>query len=121
MHAGEEKPMGSRQKARAFLTASDIPDFYASIIEFTLTYFTTKAEKEGNESFAQELKKAREGYREDFEKAVEIVEEVYSEEFNDEELDELTVIHTTPASRKIREHTPGIMKSILEKIALKQE
>ena len=113
--------MGSKEKAKTFLTASETPDFYSSIIDFTLTYFMAKAEKEGNASFAQELRKTREGYKEDFAKAVEIVEEVYSEVFDDEELDELTVIHTTPASKKMREHTPEIMNKILEKYALQPQ
>lgn len=110
--------MGSREKAKRFLEASETPQIYSSIIEFALTFYQAKAEKEGNKSFAEELKRTRESYMEDFSSALEITEEVYCEEFDDEELNDLTVIHTTPASRKLREHMPGIMKKILEKYSL---
>ena len=110
--------MGSRENAKSFLEASETPHIYSSIIEFALTFFMTKAEKEGNKQFAEELKRTMESYETDFANALDITEEVYCEVFDDEELNELTVIHTTPASRKLREHTPEIMKKILEKYSL---
>ena len=110
--------MGSKQKAQAFLETSDTPEYFWSIIEFTLTYFIAKAEKEGNKSFAEELRQAKADYRNDFNKALNITEDVYCEIFNDEELDELIVMHSTTPIKKLRDLTPKIMDTILEKYSL---
>jgi len=110
--------MGSKQKAQAFLETSEAPEYFWSIIEFTLTYFIAKAEKEGNKSFAEQLQRAKSDYRDDFNKALNITEDVYCEIFNDEELDELIVMRATTPIKKLRDLTPRIMDTILEKYSL---
>ena len=110
--------MGTKEKARTFLETSEAPEHFWRIIEFTLTYFIAKAEKEGNSQFAQLLKQAREEYKEDFDKALNITEDVYCEIFDDEELDELIVMHSTTPITKLRALTPKIMDTILEKYSL---
>jgi hypothetical protein len=107
--------MGSRQKARRFLEESDSHQHYSSIVEYSLTYFIHKAEKEGNARFADDLRKAKEEYHEEFRKAVEITEQVYCDTFTDEELDNLIVLHSNPALKKARALTADIMSKILEK------
>ncbi|MCP4647969.1 MAG: hypothetical protein GY852_09610 [bacterium] len=110
--------MGSKEKARTFLEASEAPEHFWSIIEFTLTYFIARAEREGNSQFAEQLKRARDDYKEDFNKALTITEDVYCEIFNDEELEELIVMHATTPITKLRALTPKIMNTILEKYSL---
>ena len=111
--------MGAKEKARKFLEVSDTHAFYSTVIEYVLAYFIARAEKEGNQSFADELKRAKQGYAEDFEKAIEVTEEVYCEMFSDEELDDMTVMHTTPAIKRLRGLTPEIMNKVLEKYSLR--
>ena len=110
--------MGSKQKVKEFLESSETRTLYSSIVEFTLVYFASKAEKEGNQKFAEELKKTRKELDKDFSRAMEMVEEVYCEIFSDEELKELIVIHSTPASRKLRGLTSEIVNKTLEKYSL---
>ena len=93
--------MGTKEKARRFLDVSETHALYSNIIDYVLTYFTARAEKEGNQPFLDDLKRAKQGYTEDFEKAIEITEEVYCEMFSDEELNDMIVMHTTPAWRSI--------------------
>ena len=107
--------MASRQKARQFLEESEAHRHYASIVEYTLTYFIHKAEKEGNTRFAADLRKARDEYHVEFQKGVDISEEVYCEMFTDEELDDLIVLHCNPALKKARALTADIMNKILER------
>jgi preprotein translocase subunit SecA len=110
--------MASRQKARKYLEDSESHSHYSSIVEYVLTYFIARAEKEGNNQFADELRKTKEEYHADFQEAFEITEEVYADLFTDEELDDLIVLHSNPATRKARALTPEIMNKILVKILL---
>jgi broad-specificity NMP kinase len=107
--------MGSRQKVTRFLEASEAHQHYESIVEMALSYLVAKAEKEGRDQFAAELRTEREGYREEFAKALAVTEEVYCEVFTDEELDDLIVLHSNPAIKKSRLLTSEIMNKILEK------
>jgi len=110
--------MGSKTKVKEFLEASETHQHYNSIVDFTLTFFIAKAEKEGN-PIAEELKKVKAAYQDEFAGAIEITEEVYAEIFNDEELQDLIVLHTTPAIKKLRGLTSDIMNRILKKYALR--
>jgi hypothetical protein len=56
--------MASKEKTRQFMEASDSHKHYSEIVDYTLTYFIHKAEREGNTRFAEDLKK--EGVREGF-------------------------------------------------------
>ena len=107
--------MASREKANKFLAASDSHKHYSEIVEYTLTYFITKAEREGAARFAEELKRAKEQYKEEFNKAFEVTEAVHCEMFTDEELDDLTVLHSNPSLKKARDTAGDIMNKILEK------
>ncbi len=108
--------MASREKARRFLEESESHKHYSSIVEYTLTYFIAKAEKEGNARFAADLRKAKEEYHEDFRRGVELTEQVYSEIFSDDELDDLIVLHSNPALKKSRALTSDIFHAILERV-----
>lgn len=108
--------MGTPEKARRFLQESELHQHYASIVECTLTYFLHKAEKQGNERFANDLRKAIESYHDDFARGVEITEQVYAETFTDEELDDLIVLHCNPAITKARALSSDIFNHILEKV-----
>jgi hypothetical protein len=110
--------MGSRQKAKQFLEASETHKHHSNLIDYTLTYFIKKAEKEGRSQFAADLRRTKEDYKEDFNKALEITEEVYCEIFSDEELDDLMMLHSNPAIKKLRDLTSGIMNKVLEKYSL---
>jgi hypothetical protein len=110
--------MASRAKAREFLQASESHTHYSSIVEYALTYFIAKAEKEGNVRFAADLKKAKEEYHEEFAWALELTEEVHAELFTDEELDNLIILHSNPALKKARALTADIFNKILEKYSL---
>jgi broad-specificity NMP kinase len=107
--------MASREKARRFLEESDAHAHYSSIVECTLTYFIHKAEQEGNPRFAADLRKAREGYHEEFKMGVAVTEQVYADTFTDEELDNLIVLHANPALKKARDLTAEVFNAILEK------
>lgn len=107
--------MGTREKAKRFLQTSETLQMYSEIVDYALMYFIARAEKEKNRGFADELKRAKETYREDFRSALEITEEVYCEIFSDEELKELIVIHSTPAMEKLRGLAPKIMGKFFEK------
>jgi len=107
--------MGSREKVIRFLEASEAHKHYERIVEMALSYLIVKAEKENRSQFAAELRKEKESYKEEFEKVVAITEEVYSEVFTDEELDDLIVLHSNPAIGKSRLLTSEIMNKILAK------
>ncbi len=107
--------MGSKEKAKEFIQASEVNKHYASIIEFSFAYFLQKAE-EADSKLAEELKKAKESYNDEFGKAVELAQEAYSEIFTEDELEELIVIHTNPVLKKLRNSTSEIMEKISEKI-----
>ena len=109
--------MGSKERAKQFLAVSETHKHYSNIVDYTLTYFIAKAEKEGNQ-IADDLKKLKDTYQTEFEKAIEITEDVYCEIFSDEELDELTVLHSTPSLIKLRGLTSEIMNKVLEKYSL---
>jgi len=105
--------MTSKEKALRFLDVTGIKEQYSSLIELSLTYFIAKAETEGN-PFAEELKKLKDGYKKEFEDVQIIAAEVISEVFSDDQLDELIVLHSTPALNKLRGLAPEIMNRILE-------
>lgn len=106
--------MATIQKTRQFLEESELHQHYASIVEYTLTYFIAKAESEGNTNFARELKRAKDDYQQEFAKGIEMTEEVYSELFTDDELDNLIILNLNPAMKKARAMTSEIMKKISE-------
>ncbi len=107
--------MGTREKARQFLETSKSHEHYSTTVEYILAYFIAKAEKEGNDRFVADLKKAREEYHEDFQHAIEVTETVTAETFSDEELDDLIVLHSNPAIEKSRALAADIVNEILEK------
>ena len=111
--------MGSMEKAKQFVETSETLKLYSEIIDNMLLYFITRAEKEGNQAFAGELKKVKESYMVDFTDALEVTEKVCCEIFSDEELQELTVMHSTPALEKLRGLTPKIMDRFFENYASK--
>ena len=106
--------MGSKKKAKQLLEASEAHTHYSSIVELALTYFIAKAEHEGN-PLADDLKKLKQEYKEEFARAIELTEEVYCELFTDEEMDELILVHTNAALQKLRGLTPEIFNRVLEK------
>jgi hypothetical protein len=112
---GRGSAVGSQEKAERFLEVSDSHKHYSSIVEYTLAYFITKAEKEGMKQFAADLKKAREDYKQEFDQAIEITQEVYREIFSDAEMDDLIILHSNPAIQKLRGLTSEIMNKVLEK------
>ena len=107
--------MASRERTKRFLEVSDSHKHYSEIVEYTLTYFITKAEREGATRFAEDLRREKEEYKEDFNKAFEVTEAVHCEMFTDEELDDLTVLHSNPSLKKARDAAGDIMSKILEK------
>ncbi len=107
--------MASRERAKKFLAASDSHKHYSEIVDYTLTYFITKAEREGDTRFAEDLKRAKEEYKEEFNQAFEVTEAVHCEMFTDEELDNLIILHSNPALKKARDAAGDIMNKILEK------
>jgi hypothetical protein len=106
--------MATKKKARQFVEASDSHKHYSEIVDYTLTYFITKAEREGDSRFAEDLRKAKEEYGEEFDQAIEVTEDVYSEVFTDDEIDDLIVLHSNPTLKKARDLTATIMSKILE-------
>jgi hypothetical protein len=107
--------MGSTEKVKAFLEESEAHRHYESIVEYALTYLIAKAEREGRSQFAEDLRRTKQEYREDFEKAVALTEQVFCDIFSDEELDDLVVLHSNPAIKKLRELNSQIMGEILKK------
>ena len=105
--------MGSREKVRQFLEESEAHRHYEGIVEYALTYLVAKAEKEGKSAFAADLSQMKTEYREDFANAVAMTEAVFSEIFSDEELDNLIVLHSNPATKKLRALNSEIMGKIL--------
>ena len=111
--------MGSMEKAKQFVETSETLKLYSEIIDNMLLYFVTRAEKEGNHTFAEELKKVESSFMGDFTDALEVTEKVCCEIFSDEELQELTVMHSTPALEKLRGLTPKIMERFFENYSAK--
>ena len=107
--------MSSAEKARRFIEESESHKHYSSIVNYTLTYFIAKAKRDGNARFAADLEKAREEYHEQFQMALQLVEDVHARLFTDEELDDLIVLHSNPALRKARALTADIFNEMLEK------
>jgi hypothetical protein len=107
--------MASKEKAKEFLEASDSHKHYSEIVDYTLTYFISKAEREGATRFAEDLKLAKAEYKKDFNEAFEVTEAVHCEMFTDEELDNLIILHSNPALKKARDIAGDIMNKILEK------
>jgi hypothetical protein len=107
--------MASRERARKFLEASDSHKHYSEIVEYALTYFITKAQREGDTRFADDLTRAKEEYEDEFNEAFGVTEAVYSEMFTDEELDNLIILHSNPALKKARDLAGNIVNKILEK------
>jgi hypothetical protein len=112
---GRRSAMASKEKARQFMKASDSHKHYSEIVDYTLTYFITKAERNGETRFADDLKKAKAEYKEEFDQAIGVTEAVYCEMFTDEELDDLVLLHSNPALKKARDLTGDIMNEVLEK------
>lgn len=108
--------MATTEMARRFIEEADVYRQYSSIIEDTLTVFIAKAEKEGNPRFAADLRNAKATYHPDFQKAIEITQQVYAEAFTDEELNDLIVLHNNPALRKARTLGADLVNQILEKV-----
>jgi hypothetical protein len=107
--------MGSNQKAKQLLEASGAHKHYSEIVEYALAYFIAKYEKEAD-PVADDLKRLKGEYAQEFEKAIEVTEEVYCEIFSDEEMDELIVLHTNPAMEKLRGLTGDIFNRVLQNI-----
>ena len=107
--------MGSKVKAKQLLEASDAHKHYSQIVEYALAYFITKSEKEAD-PVADKLKGLKGEYSQEFERAIEVTEDVYSEIFSDEEMDELIVLHTNPAMEKLRGLTGDIFNRVLQNI-----
>jgi hypothetical protein len=105
--------MGSREKVRQFLEESEAHRHYEGIVEYALTYLVAKAEKEGKSEFAAGLAEMKGEYREDFANAVAMTEEVFADIFDDEELDNLIVLHSNPAIKKLRALNSEIVGKIL--------
>lgn len=110
--------MASRAKARQFLEESGAHKHYSDIVECALTYFIAKAQKEGNTRFADDLRTAKRGYHEEFQKGVEFTVEVYAETFSDEELDDLIILHSNPALQKARALTSDIFHAVMDHYSL---
>ena len=108
--------MATKEMARRFIDEADVYNQYSSIIEYTLTVFIVKAEKEGNTRFADDLRNAKATYHPDFQKAIAITEDVYAEAFTDEELNDLIVLNNNPALKKARALGADLMNKILEKV-----
>ena len=108
--------MTSKEKALRFLDVTGIKEQYTSIIGNALTYFIAKAESEGD-PLADGLKKLKDGYKQELENVEEVACEVISGVFSDDELDELIVLHSTPAINRLQGLTPEIMSRILEGIS----
>jgi hypothetical protein len=109
--------MGSMEKAKQFLKTSETLKLYSEIIDNMLLYFIARAKKEKNQPLAEELKKLKDSYIDDFTDALEITERVYCDIFSDDELEEMIVMHSTPALEKLRGLTPKIMDRFFEKYA----
>lgn len=107
--------MGSREKVREFLEESEAHRHYEGIVDYALTYLIAKSEKEGKSQFAADLRRMKGEYKEDFAHAVAMTEEVFSDIFDDEELDNLIVLHSNPAIKKMRRLNSEIMGKILRK------
>jgi hypothetical protein len=111
----EEDAMGSREKVRRFLEESEAHRHYEGIVDYALTYLIAKAEREGQSRFAADLARMKGEYKEDFANAVALTEDVFADVFDDEELDNLIVLHSNPAIKKLRELNSEIMGKILRK------
>ncbi len=112
----EELGMTTKEKVRQFLEEAEIHKHYSSIVESTLTYFISKAEKEGNARLADDLRKAMQGSPAEFNAGIEITEQVYAELFTDEELNELIVLNSNPTLKKARSLTAEIFNSTLDRL-----
>jgi hypothetical protein len=107
--------MGSTERVRRFLEASEAHKHYEGIVEYALSYFVARAAGKGNDRFADDLRRLKREYKEEFAQAIGLTEEVYAEHFSDEELDDLIFLHSNPAIKKSRDLNSEIMSKILEK------
>ncbi len=107
--------MASKERARKFMEASDSHKHYSEIVDYALTYFITKADRDGATRFAEDLRRAKEDYDDEFTKAIQVTEAVYCVMFTDEELDNLIILHSNPALKKARDLAGDIVNKILEK------
>lgn len=107
--------MTSKEKALRFLDVTGIKEMYSSVIEYALTYYIAKAESEAD-PLADILKKIKDGFRQELEdvEVEDIAAEVIAGVFSDDELDELIVLHSTPAINRLQGLAPEIMSRILE-------
>jgi len=108
--------MTSREKVRKFLEQAEIHKHYSSIVACTLTYFISKAEKEGNTRLVEDLRKAMQSSPEEFNAGIELTEQIYADMFTDDELDELIVLNSNPTLKKARSLTSDIFNSTLDKL-----
>ena len=108
--------MATKELVRRFIQEADVYKQYSSIIEYTLSVFIAKAEKEGNTRFAADLRNAQASYHPDFQKAIEITEQVFAETFTNEELNDLIVLHNNPAIRKSRALGADLVNKIFERV-----
>jgi uncharacterized membrane protein len=108
--------MATKEMARRFIQEADVYKQYSSIVEYVLSVFIARAEKEGNTRFATDLRDAQATYHPDFKKAMEITEQVYAETFTDEELNDLIVLNNNPAIRKSRALGADLVNEIFEKV-----
>jgi len=107
------------EKAKEFLETSETLKLYSEIIDNMMLYFIARTEKEGNQTLAEELKKLKASYMDDFTDALEITEHVYCDIFSDDEMQEMIVMHSTPALEKLRGLTPKIMDRFFEQYTRK--
>ncbi|MFN8626211.1 MAG: hypothetical protein U0587_09570 [Candidatus Binatia bacterium] len=108
--------MASKEMARRFIGEADVYNEYSNIIDYTLTVFIAKAEKEGNARFAADLRNLKATYHPDFQKAIEITEQVYADAFTDDELNDLILLHNNSALKKARAHAAKLLNTILERV-----
>lgn len=99
--------MGSKQKAREFLEVSRTHEHYSAIVEQSLRFFIAKAEQEKPEC-VDYLKKLQTDYKDQFQQAIDVTEQVYADIFTDAELEELIVMHQNPTLLKLRGLTSEI-------------
>jgi hypothetical protein len=108
--------MATKEMARRFIDEADVYNQYSSLIENILTVLIAKAEKEGNARFADDLRNTRATYHPDFQKAIEITEQVYADAFTDEELSDLIILNNNPALKKALAQVAYLVNKIQEKV-----
>lgn len=108
--------MASKEMVQRFIREADVYTQYSTIVDYILSVLIARAEKEGNAQFAADLRTTKDTYHPDFQKAMEITEQVYAEAFTDEELNELIVLNNNPTLKKARDMGADLVNKILEKL-----